>query len=293
MRLLIIDAWLHHKNREGLQLMLNYISQQTDNLYDVRYGTQRDLIEKWDVVYSPATPINAGLFPKTKFIFGPHFSVFPNKMLGILNNIHYNCIYIQPSEWCVNVWKQMDVERVVPLKTMNFPVNTTYFSPKATGTNNEIIIYFKRRRESELNMLENYLRERKIKYTLFNYVKKYKEQDYLHTLQNAKFGIILGAHESQGFAIEEALACNVPLIVWNATNMNQEVGANHPDVPATSIPYWDQRCGEYFTKWEEWDNCFNTFLLGIKTKKYKPMEFVIDKLSAKPCAERLLKLLQN
>jgi glycosyltransferase involved in cell wall biosynthesis len=188
----------------------------------------------------------------------------------------------------------MGVEQILPLKMMPFPVNTELFKPILDEKNkkNKVFIYFKRRNESELNILENYLRERKIQYEVFDYVKKYEENDYLKTLQEAKFGIVLGSHESQGFALQEAMACNVPLIVWNVTNMNQEVGSNHPSLPATSIPYWDERCGEYFTKWEEWENCFNVFLKNIKTgEKYKPREFIMENLSTVPCAERFMKLL--
>lgn len=293
MNLLIIEKWLHHKNHLGLQLMLQYILQNNNISY--KYGTVSDLNPEYvDIVYSPATPINTGIYPTIKFIFGPHFSVFPNKMLGIINNIHKNCIYIQPSEWCVDIWKNMGVEQILPLKTMSFPVNTDLFKPVVDSPEkkNKVVIYFKRRKESELNMLENYLREWKIQYELFNYVKKYEEKNYLKTLQHAKFGIVLGAHESQGFAIEEALSCNVPLIVWNATNMNQEFGVNHPSLPATSIPYWDDRCGEYFTKWEDWESCFHKFLKNIKTgKKYKPREFIMENLSTEPCAERFMNLI--
>ena len=247
MKLLVIEKWLHHKNHLGLDLILQHILQNNDISY--KYGTVNDLNpDNVDVVYSPATPINTALFPNITFIFGPHFSVFPNKMLSILNNKHNKSTYIQPSEWCLNIWAGMGVEQLLPLKIMPFPVNTELFKPMQYETvkKNKVYIYFKRRNESELNILENYLRERKIQYKVFDYVKKYEENDYLKTLQEAKFGIVLGAHESQGFALQEAMACNVPLIVWNVTNMNQEVGTNHPSLPATSIPYWDERLGKLF-----------------------------------------------
>ena len=81
-----------------------------------------------------------------------------------------------------------------------------------------------------------------IKYKIFDYVKKYNEEDYLHYLQDSRYGIILDAHESQGFAIEEALSCNVPLLVWNTEYMSQEYGSHYSDIPCTSIPYWYNRC---------------------------------------------------
>ena len=65
------------------------------------------------------------------------------------------------------------------------------------------------------------LKNKNIKFEVFDYLNKYPEKKYLKYLQKAKYGIILDAHESQGFAIEEALSCNVPLLVWNVKHMSQ------------------------------------------------------------------------
>ena len=107
--------------------------------------------------------------------------------------------------------------------------------------------------------------------------------------KNSKYGIILDAHESQGFAIEEALSCDVPLLVWNVTSMNQEEGSNYLNIPATSIPYWDERCGEYFYNKDQFEKTYNKFINKLNT--YKPREFVIENLSVKKCAEIFKNLL--
>ena len=294
MKILIIEQWLHHKNKIGFEIMLKYI-QENNLISNLTYtfGTVRDLDkEVWNIVYSPATPINTLRYPNIKFIFGPHFSVFPNQMLQSINNQRKNALYIQPSEWVRDAWVKMNAEYFLPIKTLNFAVDTNRFKPES-NKRNEIFVYFKRRKQDELNVLENFLRENRLQYKVFDYMKKYDENEYLKTLRNAKFGIILGATESQGFAIQEALSCDVPLLVWNSTSMLQEVGGNYPDLPATSIPYWNNKCGEVFYKWSEFKEKFDAILSGIKKNKYNPRQFVIDELSAKPCAERVVKLFLN
>ena len=148
---------------------------------------------------------------------------------------------------------KFNVESIIPLKVFYFPVNTKKFKPMENIKKEKVFIYFKRRKQEELTFLKKFLHNKNIEFKVFDYVKRYKEEDYLKYLQESKYGIILDAHESQGFAIEEALSCDVPLLVWNVTSMNQEEGINYPDIPATSIPYWDNRCGESFYNKEEFE----------------------------------------
>ena len=58
-----------------------------------------------------------------------------------------------------------------------------------------------------------------------SYINKYNETDYINYLKECKYGIWVDAHESQGFALEEALSLDVPLLVWNIKSLNQEYDA--------------------------------------------------------------------
>ena len=109
-------------------------------------------------------------------------------------------------------------------------------------------------------------------------------------MQTCKYGIILDAHESQGFAIEEALSCNVPLLVWSAQTMNQEDGSNYNSIPCTSIPYWDSKCGEYFHHLSELPAAFQTFQEKLTTDQYNPRQYILETLSTEKCAERFMEL---
>ena len=78
-------------------------------------------------------------------------------------------------------------------------------------------------------------------YRIFKY-GSYKEEDYINYLQTCKYGIWIGTHESQGFGLQEVLSCDVPLLVWSVTNMNQQENwRGAPDVKATTIGYWSKR----------------------------------------------------
>ena len=63
------------------------------------YGFQMDIINnintnlnnidltQYDVVYCVSHPIQSNKYPNTKFLFGPHFSVFPEKLSYVYSSI--------------------------------------------------------------------------------------------------------------------------------------------------------------------------------------------------------------
>ena len=57
----------------------------------------------------PDNSIDTSKFPNKKFIFGPHFSVFPNYKLENIKNDNNNCKYIQPSEWVSQLWNVVNI----------------------------------------------------------------------------------------------------------------------------------------------------------------------------------------
>ena len=294
MKLLIVDSF-HHKNMKGLEMICTHLNWK----YTYKHGNISEIeneIPNYDVIYFPVRPYDPSRFPNKRFIFGPHFSVFPDNRLYIINNRFNNSIYIQPSEWAAKTWIDMNVSRVLPVKTFAFPVDTETFKPSIhSSLRNKVFIYFKARDPNELKFVEKTLlklnADNIVEYKVFDYRKRYNEDDYLSWLKKCKYGIWIGCHESQGFALEEALSCDVPLLVWNVKSMNQEYGSRYADIPATSIAYWDDRGGEFFYKNSEFVEKYNEFISKLST--YKPRKFVLENLSVDVCGERFKKLSYN
>lgn len=309
---ILIIGHLHHKNKQGLIKILDHLNIH----HQFVSGLTSDLTSQYNIIYSPSQPINISLYPNNLFIFGPHFSVFPdNNQLAsiqdIINssnssdssNILYNrCVYIQPSEQTVNLWKKYNANKYLSLKSFPFPVDTEIFAPSRNilDTNKtNIFIYYKRRHPIELNYIKTQIEDNNYKnqYRVFDYVQRYDENDYLNYIRTCKFGIILDAHESQGFAIQEALSCNIPLLVWSTRTMGQEycnnyTYPNNTDILST-VPYWDYRCGEIFYNLDDYINTYNIFIDNIEKNIYKPREYILETLSLQPCAERFINLLHS
>ncbi len=286
MKLLYIQSRTHHKNNYSI---MNYKRHFDITIIpDESYLAHLD-VTSFECVISPCEPIDVSKYPNTKFIFGPHFSIFPNNnQLDLIYG--KKSIYIQPSEWAAEVWNRCNLKtRVYKLP---FGVDTETFNHiNIIEQRNKVFIYHKRRHPDELNAVICLLNKNNINYELFDYVRRYDESQYLNYLRESKYGIWLDAHESQGFALQEALACNVPLLVWNVTSMNQEHGYSYDDIPATSIPYWDERCGEFFYHENELESKFKTLI--SKLEQYRPREFIVENLSIEKCEDKLLELIKQ
>jgi hypothetical protein len=283
MKILFINYGMHHKN-------LNAIKNYKNINIDIIENLQNIDISNYDVVYSPAEPIDTSRFPEKKFIFGPHFSVFPDqKIKHIMNK---NTIYVQPSKWAAESWRIFDICENLDIRVLPFGVDTEKFNQIVDiGSRTKVFIYFKTRNPLELKYVEYFLSTQNIEYVVFNYNKKYSEQEYIDFLKQSKYGIWLGRHESQGFALEEALSCNVPLFVWDVKSMNQEYGYNYHDIPATVIPYWDERCGEFTYDMENFYEKFQKFLSKLET--YQPRQYILENLSMDVCEKKFIELLNS
>ena len=286
MKILYINNGMHEKNHNALMSYENITCYVIHN-FDFNNINLND----FDCVYSPSIPIDVSLYPNTKFIFGPHFSVFPNlHQMNIINKS--NSIYIQPSKWAAEVWINDIYCKNIKIKHLPFGVETNKFNEiKQITDRDQVFIYCKRRDPNEINLIKKFLTSRNIEYKIFDYLQKYNENDYINYLQNSKFGVWLDAHESQGFALQEALSCNVPLFVWNIKSMRQEYGSSYNDIPATTIPYWDERCGDFFYNINELEDKFNLFLSKLET--YKPREYILENLSMEVCEKKLIEIINN
>lgn len=279
MNVLLINIHFHAKN-------LNAFMKYGFNVTIIYHTNLNEMdLSKFDFVYSPSIPIQVSLYPNTKFIFGPHFSVFPiERHTNMIKGP--NSIYIQPSEWAAKCWTDY-YQYPHTIKINPFGVDTDHFK-EIQQDKSLVFVYYKRRDPAELKLLQYFLKYKNINYKIFSYTDRYDEQEYLQYLQQSKYGIVLDAHESQGFAIEEALSCNVPLLVWSATSMKQEYQSTYHDIACTSVPYWDNRCGEVFYDKKELEKTFDFFIYKLKT--YTPRQYILDHLSIEKCKEKFIQL---
>ena len=285
-KVLYVNNGTHHKNHNSIKMYKNITLHEIN---DIKIIDNLDL-KQYECVLSPSCPIDISKYPNTKFLFGPQFSIFPDNKLDIIKGpkTAYNLL----SDWVIKIWQSFPICNNLNLVTLPFGVDTEKFIPtKKNSLRTKIMIYFKHRDPSHLYFIEKFLKEKNEDYRVFSYDRRYEETEYLTYLQESKFCIWIDAHESQGFALQEALSCDVPLLVWNITSMNQEYGCNYDDFKATTTPYWDNKCGEIFYDRCDFEGSYNRFIERLET--YNPREFILENLSVDVCENRFIKYINN
>lgn len=283
LNILCIGGFLHKKNLHALSLYPNTMHKWVD-MGQFEALTEDDL-KAYDCVYSPSIPVQVSKYPNTRFIFGPHFNVFPDHdPISTIKGPHST--YIMPSQWPIAAWKTFSVCHDLDMQVVPFAVDTQRFMPsKPLSARTKVFVYYKSRNPNDLTIVLNVLNSFGVAAKVFQY-GSYQEAEYLEYLRDSKYGIWVDAHESQGFALEEALAMDIPLLVWNITSMNQEYYQSRPDFPATTIPYWDERCGEVFYNVADLQSTMKTFLQKLESSAYSPRKFIEETLSPHLCEQR-------
>lgn len=120
----------------------------------------------------------------------------------------------------------------------------------------------------------------------------YTPDEYQRRLGECKVMVFLSAHESQGLAYQEALASGVPVIAWNPgvwlDPARLKIG--RPHVPATSVPFFDERCGATFGAAAEFSARFEAFFERHLSGGLAPREFILENLTIEKSTSRMLQI---
>jgi hypothetical protein len=246
-----------------------------------------------DFIWSPSEWFDPNLFPTSKIMYNPGMFVFPSGSHGCVGNpiqsqnAYINCL----SEWIIHTYNEFVPSTKVPYVCLPFSVDTDRFLPEQTEKIYDFLIYHKHRSNHDLQIVINAVTKLNFSYTVVSY-GSYNESDYIQLLNKSRFCIWVGCHESQGFAVQECLSMNVPIFVCNVKTMKDECSSDgssyygnySQNLYATTVPYWDSKCGSMLKNPETIESELLEFMKG----SYSPREFVLETLSDDVCFKRLL-----
>jgi hypothetical protein len=292
--LFIVNGYPHNKNYQAIQRMCRSLNIEYEESNSIDRITQPN----YDILLSCNVFVDPTLIPSNiKIIMGPQFFVLPEGVIVGKRDIVLSerCVYNILSPWIRNLYLEFVNDFIIPMKELPFAVDTNHFKPiNNIDKEFDCIVYVKRRSNELVNNTIMLLDQKGLQYKIFKY-GSYNEQDYMNTLHRSKFMITLDAHESQGFALGEAMSSGVPLLVMDAQSMYDEMDngitaayeyLRPKKLAATSVPYWSDECGIKITEQIELSTAIDRMMTTYKD--FTPRDYIVRTLSDEVCMKRIL-----
>jgi glycosyltransferase involved in cell wall biosynthesis len=123
----------------------------------------------------------------------------------------------------------------------------------------------------------------------------YGPGEYRNALAGCKAAIFLSAHESQGIACQEAMASGVPVLAWDPGRCQdpERFRWGDPDIPTTSVPYFDERCGRRFADFRDFERNLPVFLDAMGAGAFRPRDYVLENLTVEKCSKAFVEILKE
>ena len=231
-----------------------------------------------------------------KIIAGPNIFNFSR---DIPNNIGISrIVYLQPFEWAKKFWEYSGFNRC-PLDVWATGIDIDEFKP-SNQKKEFVLIYFKLRSNDELNYIEKTLQDKRIKYRIIKY-NNYYEEGFKALLAKSRYIIWIGGAESQGIALQETLAANVPILIWDVFNVGHWVTdkktmslfskEENQYSQLTCAEYFDERCGLKVKNLNQISSAID--FLENNFLKFQPRKYILENLSLGKKAKDLILLYEK
>jgi hypothetical protein len=204
--------------------------------------------------------------------------------------------YLQHSEWANQVYKPYFGDRCT---VWPVGIDTDLWQPFQNPLKSvDFLIYNKVRWEREqhemdlLRPIRQLLKQKNLSFEEIRY-GAYTPKDYQQALSRCCAMIFLCEHESQGLAYQQALASDLPILAWDQGQCldPNRFGWGSPHIPATSVPYWSDRCGVKFANISEFAARLDEFTQKLNALEFAPREYILENLTLEKCAQKFLTIM--
>ena len=204
--------------------------------------------------------------------------------------------YLQHSAWCDAVYRPYFGEHCA---IWPVGIDTNRWQPRAASPKTtDFLLYDKihwarETRETELLVpIRATLAQLGCTHETLRY-GAYEPGAFQAALSRCRAMIFLSAHESQGIAAQEAMSCGVPLLAWDPGFVEDpdRFKWGQPVIPATSVPYFDARCGLKFRDPTEFATQLPAFLARLREGRFAPRDYILESLTLEKSARQFVDLI--
>jgi len=221
-------------------------------------------------------------------VAGPNLFVVPNESDYAKEICKAFTNFVVPSEWVKNLYLGFDEMKDKNIEVWPVGIDTEEWKPKENETKSlDCFIYYKNRTQQDLAVAYKLCKYYDLKFEIIEY-GSYTEDQLKSLCERSKFAILLTGTESQGIAYMNILSMNVPCFVFDKQTWTHDTDKSI-NCPATSVPYFDKRCGEIAKDINM--SLFEEFMHSVRKNHYKPREFILENYTLKQCADNYFSIL--
>jgi len=226
---------------------------------------------------------------KIPCVVGPNLFILPKDMPWLLPSLKHS-IYLHPAKWCTYLWENF---KECPIHVWPVGIDWELFiTDRNKRDKKQVLLYFKKQHPVLKKIAIQHLEYAGYEVNIIEY-GNYIEENYRIALESSYFGVWIGTTESQGIGLQEALASGLPLIVLDNKNVRQIQSQALLDLPkylekyeATTVPYWDERCGLVINSIDELPGAINQMIENYNN--FQPLAYIKENLSMEGCAQQLV-----
>lgn len=221
-------------------------------------------------------------------VAGPNLVVLPDEHDAILANPTIDLV-VTPSRWVSRWYAKTAPQLASKLVEWAAGVDETYWNPNQEPDDRplDLLVYMKIREPDNLFVLDQVVAElsdRGLSFKKLTY-GTFQPEQYRRLLQNSRAVIYLTESESQGIALFEAWACDVPTLVWDRGFFRPK---RYPPQDASSAPYLAPECGLRFRSTEDFLERFEAFMASWS--EFTPRRFILDNYALTSAAQAYVRL---
>ena len=248
--------------------------------YNCNPRLKRDLYPHVLVLCNDETALQMVRFKECGFIkklfLGPNFA-FDSSTCDCCDG------WLVPSEWTKNDIGEMHPKMRDKIYLWKAGVDTAYWKPSLTEKKRKALIYNKYDSKNFVDSIHELLVLHGWEVEIIQY-GNYNQSNYKAALETVAFAVFISQSESQGLALAEAWAMDVPTLVWE----NRGLVTFHHFYHSNSAPYLNSSVGL------PWKNLIelNEILISLENEldKFSPRDWVLENMSDEISALQLLHL---
>jgi hypothetical protein len=221
-----------------------------------------------------------------KLLAGPNLMVFSTEFNNILSSKEID-VCLVPSDWVRIAYEEDSPALAGRIKSWPAGVDENFWQPDNALPKNKVLVYQKNAPEELTEKVLEKLKVLNFETTEIIY-NKYKVENFKKTLAESSLAIFLSRSESQGIALQEAWAMDVPTFCWQPGELTIN---NRKYSTFSSCPYLTDATGKQWKTIEDLEK----LLIDFKTKKisFAPRNWIENNLTDQLSAQKLLDIINT